>query len=96
MADKSTYMAAGGYASGYIGTNATTQGYAREDYVSGLSTSTPTGGGGGGGQQPGVFKARTDVSAYMPAPGGGSGGGAGGAGGGGGGASDTSCYLAPH
>ncbi|PAV64486.1 hypothetical protein WR25_07059 [Diploscapter pachys] len=90
MADKSTYMAAGGYASGYIGTNATMQGYAREDYASGLSTSTPT--GGGGGQQPGVFKARTDVSAYMPAPGG-SGGGAGGAGGG---ASDTSCYLAPR
>ncbi|ULU07651.1 hypothetical protein L3Y34_018983 [Caenorhabditis briggsae] len=56
MADKSAYMSAGGYGSGYMGSNASSSGYAREDYASGGSgggANNNNQGGSGGAANPG-------------------------------------------
>ncbi|EFO94905.1 hypothetical protein CRE_09134 [Caenorhabditis remanei] len=63
-------MSAGGYSSGYMGSNASFSGYAREDYASGGSdggASNNQNQGSGGNTNPGkqVFKARTDQSCYL-------------------------------
>ncbi|CCD66801.1 Nematode Specific Peptide family, group D [Caenorhabditis elegans] len=69
MADKSAYMSAGGYGSGYMGANASSSGYAREDYAQGGAggSGNQNQGGSGGNTNPGgqVFKARTDQSCYL-------------------------------
>ena len=69
MADKSCYMGAGGYGSGYMG-GASNTGYAREEYAFNGSDNNQAGSqNNAGGQQqgssnpPGVVK--TDQSAYL-------------------------------
>uniref|UniRef100_A0A8R1HNP8 Uncharacterized protein n=1 Tax=Caenorhabditis japonica TaxID=281687 RepID=A0A8R1HNP8_CAEJA len=61
MGNRSAYMAVGGYASGYMGPNASTKGYVHEDYAwkpSGSGSNTHDDG-------PKVFKPRTDQSCHL-------------------------------
>uniref|UniRef100_A0A8R1DGS7 Uncharacterized protein n=1 Tax=Caenorhabditis japonica TaxID=281687 RepID=A0A8R1DGS7_CAEJA len=64
MGNRSAYMAVGGYASGYMGPNASTDGYVHEDYAWKPSESSSS----SHDSAPKVFKPRTDQSCHLGMP----------------------------